>query len=488
MHKSFFPLILFSTLGIVLSGIWQHSVGILQWQSSGLILGIFPLLPLMFYHWNLNKIRLLTSTEIDSVYYFGFLITIVTLVSTALSIGLSEGKNLSLPWILLQFGIGLVATGYALFARLHLLAKSATSAEVDVVNASEKLVKNVEKVAKDFDNAGFQVQAFVERTEQRLAQYEQETVKRLNTVGAVFDQQLAAAQVVFQEGLSKAVETTLAKSSQSIQSATLNFSTAITSVMAEITRMQSEAEGISFSLASQRISEFSTEMERSIRSITHSVHVSATASSEAVSEMAATFNRTAKLAGDISKKLQALDGVLALVAAIQDATEAIANFSKSTANADTAISSLSNKTAITEIAIHNQVTKPLENFKLSQLFSEFESAFTATSVTFNARFQSLSDHFPGMETVVLSLSEKMTSVGQAVSKMGNSINTTPIELNAAIHNLKVQFDAVSREFEIALPALKGAIASVSDQMRNFDLNRMTTEVPKKEPSNRSSWF
>lgn len=473
MHKAFFPLFLTSFLGIALSSVFQHSSGALQWM--GLVAG---LLPLMIYHWTLMRTRLLSSTEIDSVYYFGFLVTVITLVTTAISIGLTETKP-ELKWVLLQFGLGLVATGYALFARLHLLAKSTTSAEVDVVDSTEKLAKNVERVAKEFDNAGFQVQAFVERTEQRLLKFEQDTATRLDAVVANFQEQLAAAQVVFQDGLNKSVESTLEKSAKTIAGATQKFSEEISCVMEEIIRMQSEAKGISFALASQRISEFSNEMESSIRSITTSVHESASASSAAVAELAATFNKTAKLAAEISKKLQALDGVVALVSSIQDATEAIANFSQSTSDAEAALSSLSVKTSLAEEIIRDQVAKPIEKSRLGQALSEFEAGFTAASVTFNSKLQSLSDLFPGMESGASSLSEKMTSVSKAVSKMGDAMNASPVELNAAIGHLNTQISAVSNAIEIALPELNTAVASVAEKLKAFDLDRLVNELPKK---------
>jgi hypothetical protein len=446
---------------------------------------IAGLLPLMAYHLSLKRARLLSSNEIDSVYYFGFLVTIITLVTTAISIGLTENKP-DLKWVLLQFALGLVATGYALFARLHLLTISATSVEVDTVDSIEKLAKNVEKVAKEFDNAGFQVQAFVERTEQRLAQFEQETVTRMDAVGVHFDQKLAASQIAFQEGLNKSVELTLEKTARTMAAATLQFSNAISSVMEEIIRMQSEAEGISFTLASQRISEFSNEMASSIDSITTSVHESAIASSGAVSELAATFNKTAKLASEISKKLSALDGVIALVSSIQDAATAIDNFSQSTTEAEAAISSLSVKTTQAEESIREKVTKPLESVKLGLALSNFEASFSTASTSFNSNLVSLSQLFPSIEAEASTLSGKMSSVANSISKMGDAMSTSPTELNAAIQHLKTQIASVSTAIEIALPQLNTAIGSVAQQLKSFDIGRLTIDPEKKSESNVST--
>lgn len=472
MHKTFFPLFLIALIGIVLSGFFHQASGFLQWM--GLITG---LLPLMAYHFSLMRTRLLSSNAIDSVYYFGFLVTIITLVTTAISIGLTDSKP-DLKWVLLQFALGLVATGYALFARLHLLAKSATSVEVDMVDSTEKLAKNIERVVKEFDNAGFQVQAFVERTEQRLAKIEQDTEAKMNAVSTSFDQKLSAAQVSFQDALSKNVSITLEKTAKSLSSATLKFSGAISSITDEVNRLQREAETISFALASQRISEFSNDMELSIRSITTSVYESATASSDAVSGLTTTFKKSSKLADEIAKKLNALDGIIALISSIQGATEAMTDFSLASTEAEAAISSLSVKTAQAEETLREQVTKPLENVNLGTALSEFEVSFTSATNSFNDKLKNLSELFPSIEAGGSSLSEKMSSVAITISKMGDAMNSSPTELNAAMVHLKVQIAAVSSAIEIAIPELNAAIASVADQLKSFNLSRVALDLEK----------
>jgi len=480
MNKTFFPLFLTSLAGIVISGFFHDASRALQWM--GLICG---LLPLMAYHASLMKARMLSSTEIDSVYYFGFLVTIITLVSTAISIGLAAKKP-DLNWVLLQFGLGLVATGYALFARLHLLAKSTTTAEIDVVNSTEKLAKNVEKVAREFDNASFQVKAFVERTEQRLAQYEQQSIASLAAVSEKFAKELATAQIAFQNGLSKSNELTLAKSARTIGSATEKFSEAISSLIDEILRMQNEAEGISFSLASQRISVFSTEMEGSIRSITASVHESATASSAAVGELTTNFNKSAKLAREISKKLQVLDGVVALVAYIEAASDAMTGFVQSTSDAESALSSLSVKTAHAEEIIRNQISNPLDTARFAQTFADFERGFAVASASFNTKLQTLTDVFPSIETSGKSLSEQMGLVAQSVSQMGDALNTSPLELNSAINHLNGQISAASNAIEMAIPELNRAVSFVADQLKTLDLKKIGDASSNNSMTNASA--
>lgn len=462
MHKTFFPLFLASFAGLVLAAFFHQYSGALH--GLGLIAG---LLPLMAYHAALTKARVLTSTEVDSVYYFGFLVTIITLVSTAISIGITAKKP-DLNWVLLQFGLGLVATGYALFARLHLLAKSTSTAEVDVVASTEKLAKNIEKVAKEFDNAGFQVQAFVERTEQRLAQYEQKCAGNFESLSEKFADQISIAGATFQEGLKRSLEMSLEKSAKTIGNSTEKFSKAISSVMVEIVRMQSEAQGISFSLASQRIEEFSAEMEGSIRSITESVHESATASSAAVAELTTTFNKTGKLAVEISKKLKVLDGMVALVGSIEAATEAMSGLTNSTSEADSAISSLSVKTAQAEETMRNKITKPLETAKFAQTLEDFEQGFAIASVSLNNKLMTMAQSLPTVEASASLMGQNLGSVARSLTSLGDSMNSSTAEINVAINHLKEQVSAISNVIEIALPELNKAITSLAEQIRGFD--------------------
>jgi drug/metabolite transporter (DMT)-like permease len=134
MHKSFLPLFLVSLVGVLGSSFIDHENS--QYQVIGLIAGVLPLLG---YYYALARKKLLSPSEIDSVYYFGFLVTVITLVSTAVAIGIAT-KLPELKWILLQFGLGLIATGIALFARLMLMTKSTSEVELDVVESSKLLV------------------------------------------------------------------------------------------------------------------------------------------------------------------------------------------------------------------------------------------------------------------------------------------------------------------------------------------------------------
>ncbi len=116
-------------------------------------------MPLIYYHVFYLKPRAkkgLSQTAIDSVYYFGFLVTIAALGVSAVSLAVSGGK-VPLDNIAFQFGLGLLATGYAVLARMHLTSistwvdEATPEAVLDrYIQRSRELVTNVEMASTQF--------------------------------------------------------------------------------------------------------------------------------------------------------------------------------------------------------------------------------------------------------------------------------------------------------------------------------------------------
>lgn len=209
-------------------------------------------------------------------------------------------------------------------------------------------------------------------------------------------------------------------------------------------------------------------MEGSIRSITASVHESATASSAAVAELTTTFNKTGKLAGEISKKLKVLDGMVALVGSIEAATEAMSGLAYSTSEADSAISSLSVKTSHAEETMRDNVTKPLEAAKFAQALENFEQGFAVASASLNNKLVTMAQSLPTVEGSATLMGQNMGSVARSLTRLGDSLNASPAELKAAINHLTEQVTTVSNVIEIALPELNKAITALAEKTRAFD--------------------
>jgi len=95
------------------------------------------------------------------VYYFGFVITLFTLIAAVFSIVfvsiLEKNSVINLMTIGLQFGLGLFATGYALIARLQLQLKNETISDVEDAYAIyfdrvNSLLGRVDSAYADIDN------------------------------------------------------------------------------------------------------------------------------------------------------------------------------------------------------------------------------------------------------------------------------------------------------------------------------------------------
>lgn len=126
-----------------------------------LVLFIIALLPMAWYHFLFltPKARSgeLTSVEIDSVYYYGFLVTILALAASALTLAIHGVGGDTMLLVGAQFGLGLIATGYAVAARMHLLTVSTNFEAGDtdkVVDAyvlrSRELISNMELASTSF--------------------------------------------------------------------------------------------------------------------------------------------------------------------------------------------------------------------------------------------------------------------------------------------------------------------------------------------------
>ena len=99
--------------------------------SASPLTALFGLLPLAIYHAWLWRAESLTQQEIDSVYYFSFILTLTTLGLSAFGLANSGGSANDINSIGTQFALGLLATGYGLIARITLQGKRLSLDNVD---------------------------------------------------------------------------------------------------------------------------------------------------------------------------------------------------------------------------------------------------------------------------------------------------------------------------------------------------------------------
>jgi len=119
------------------------------------------LAPLAYYHLGYltpQAQKGLSHAAIDSVYYFGFLVTVSALGISAVSIANgAAGQDINL--VVYQFGVGLIATGYAVLARLHLNS----IARVDDVSPEalmDRYIKRSVELVTNVEMASEQLSAF----------------------------------------------------------------------------------------------------------------------------------------------------------------------------------------------------------------------------------------------------------------------------------------------------------------------------------------
>jgi predicted nucleic acid-binding Zn-ribbon protein len=165
--------------------------------------------PLVYYHLFYLTPRAhkgLSQTAIDSVYYFGFLVTIAALGVSAVSLAVSGGKE-PLTNVAFQFGLGLLATGYAVWARMHLNSISSGSDESSpeevldrYVQRSKELVLNVEMASTQFSALANNLMA---RSQEVADNARAATEKSMLDVARLFDEQLRNTFASAREGLTE---------------------------------------------------------------------------------------------------------------------------------------------------------------------------------------------------------------------------------------------------------------------------------------------
>jgi methyl-accepting chemotaxis protein len=443
MNKSFLVLFLTSLCGVLATSFFDAGRNDLQWLGV-----VFGFIPLIIYHYILSKKNLLSSAEIDSIYYFGFLVTVVTLVSTAISIGMAATLP-EVKWILRQFGLGLVATGYALFARIWLMGKSSDAVEMDVVEATTKLVGSIRNVSNQFDEAGYDSVEFVKTLKLRLEDLLNEADKRLsdnlkNTIESI------------SEANQEIVNNSISKTSEMLDRATNKFSESISLVMEEVIRIHTEAQAINFEKASEKLSSFSKEIESSFGSIAEKSIEASEDAAKGIGELTATVRKTQKLAVEIGAKLASFNEVAILLQSVSGTVESVKELDQAISSSNKSLNEFSTRSALASVALNNEVIEPLASLNINQSLKDVTSNITNGSNHLNKSFEEISDATKKLSTAFnenIRLLEEMRG-GVDQSKLIASGITT---LGAEIETLKTEFSDLNG----SIKELKNSIASLN---------------------------
>jgi hypothetical protein len=134
-------------LGVVFSwNIW----------TLGLIIGI----SLFAYYFHVNALKTYSQNAADSIYYFGFSLTVITLATSAIYNFGAKQNIANLGLVFSQFGIGLIATCLGLILRLMVIAKLDVQNHISTVEEEETARR---QLINDLSHLRLEVVGFAEQ-------------------------------------------------------------------------------------------------------------------------------------------------------------------------------------------------------------------------------------------------------------------------------------------------------------------------------------
>jgi hypothetical protein len=177
---------------------------------------IFELAPLVWYFSRLYKAGSdgLSHSAIDSVYYFGFIITIMALAGSVFRVWL-YGIEKDISGLIAQFGVGLLATGLALVFRLVLTARVESLNAKDLTQTIEEYVSRINGVVSKIEASAASFEGLSNSLQDRTRAVVQSTFEECTA-------SMRAATAIFSESITQI-------SSQTSQSVT-KFSEIVHSV------------------------------------------------------------------------------------------------------------------------------------------------------------------------------------------------------------------------------------------------------------------
>ncbi|MDR5834569.1 hypothetical protein [Caballeronia sp. LZ034LL] len=167
---------------------------VLNWPVPVVL--ICELLPLCLYFSVLYRFGKngLSHTAIDSVYYFGFIITILSLAGSVMRVWMF-GIEKDLSSLIAQFGVGLLATGLALVFRLVLTARVESLNAKDLSQTIDEYVQRIDGIAVkvEMSAASFEglSQSLQDRTRTVVESVHEECKSSMRSAAASFSESIA---------------------------------------------------------------------------------------------------------------------------------------------------------------------------------------------------------------------------------------------------------------------------------------------------------
>ena len=149
------------------------------------LLGLMIVSSLVAYFAHVNSLKTYSQDTADSIYYFGFSITIVTLATSAIvHFGAQKQSLENLSLVFSQFGIGLIATCLGLLLRLWVVAKLNVQNHISTVeeeeNARRQLINDLGTLRLEVVGFAEQLKELNQNLHQQQKALHQKTVTELN--------------------------------------------------------------------------------------------------------------------------------------------------------------------------------------------------------------------------------------------------------------------------------------------------------------------
>ena len=349
---------------------------------------------------------------------------------------------MDMHWILLQFGLGLVATGAALFARLLLMAKSSSQVEMDVIQSTRELVASVTQVSGEFDRAGYQASAFVEQLEERLEKLLNKTI------------------TTYTNTIEQTAQKSLDRCAASIDGATAQFSEAISKVLEEVGRIQVEAEAISFSVAAEKMQNFSAQIELSVATMTERVKDVSAASADGIAELASTTRKVQKLAIDIAAKLEKLEQLQSMLDGILNTSEALGIFKEAAETSALSLSKLRATSVEASRKLDSEVIDPLSESGVASGLLQLTKAFPENAANLASTIGDLTVEASNLSKTLVSHRQRVEQTLTSVSSAGDagqqlkSLDATAKSVTDGMQQLLVSINELKQNLAAASEAAK----------------------------------
>lgn len=417
--------------------------------------------PLSYYHLGFLTPRAksgLNQAAIDSVYYFGFLVTIAALGVSAVTVALN-GAAANVNTVVYQFGVGLFATGYAVVARMHLASLGSPLDAVSPEAIMDRYIKRSLDMVDNVDTAVVRLSDFSQtvmtKTSEVTETARNAAEKVMLDVARVFEQEMKSTLASAREGLIEirglvsdtsfvAEREELARSIK----ATLAVSTELNKALAEYAARSREG-----AMVTQQSINTSTSLDESLSRLNKNIH-------ELSGEDGALFKSTMALKSAAAAVTEGSDAVGTVVTSIQGISEDVA----ATGPAFKSMRTLAKK-SMDQLEALAGISD-----RLNAAMSNISETATASG-TLADELHRVGAALPLLALNVDKLSERLERAGDSTQRLEQQLTGLPARV-AGVQVLSTSIETLGAQVHSALGRVSEGIAMTAASAQNLSDNNI----------------